>query len=272
MNETTYRLLAADEPAPITVYNIDGRSPFLIVVDHAGNAIPRSLDGLGICETECERHIAWDIGIAAVSRLVADALDATLVQQNYSRLVIDCNRPPGSETSIPETSELTSIPGNIDLSEAWRAARFSEIFRPYHDRIASELDRRRQAGQPAVLIAMHSFTPVYMGVARPWQCSMLYNRDPRFARVLMALLNREDGILVGDNEPYSVTDAMDYTIPVHGERRGLLHVEIEIRQDLIADDSEQRMWGARLARLLPEAYQKLAAASVPIKRSASERS
>jgi predicted N-formylglutamate amidohydrolase len=119
---------------------------------------------------------------------------------------------------------------------------------------------------------MHSFTPVFMGVARPWHCSMLYNREPRFARVLMALLKREDRILVGDNEPYSVTDAMDYTIPVHGERRGVLHVEIEIRQDLIADDSGQRMWGARLARLLPEAYQTLAVASVPIKCSVPERS
>ena len=267
MNETTYSLLATDESAPITVHNANGRSPFLIVVDHASNAIPRSLGGLGIPETECERHIAWDIGIAAVSRFVADALDATLVQQNYSRLVIDCNRPLGSESSIPETSELTSIPGNVGLSEARKAVRFREIFRPYHDRIATELDQRRQAGRPAVLIAMHSFTPVFMGVARPWHCSMLYNREPRFARVLMALLKREDGILVGDNEPYSVTDAMDYTIPVHGERRGLLHVEIEIRQDLIADDSGQRMWGARLARLLPEAYQTLAVASVPIKRS-----
>jgi predicted N-formylglutamate amidohydrolase len=272
MNETTYSLLATDESAPFTVHNADGRSPFLIVVDHAGNAIPRSLDGLGISETECERHIAWDIGIAPVSRFVADALGATLVQQNYSRLVIDCNRAPGSETSMPETSELTSIPGNVRLTEAMKAARFREIFRPYHDRIASELDRRRQAGQPAVLIAMHSFTPVYLSVARPWHCSMLYNRDPRFARVLMALLNHEEGIRVGDNEPYSVTDAMDYTIPVHGERRGLLHVEIEIRQDLIADDSGQRMWGARLARLLPEAYQTLAAANAPSKRSARERS
>jgi predicted N-formylglutamate amidohydrolase len=261
-------LLAADEPAPITVHNANGRSPFLIVVDHAGNAMPRSLKGLGVPEPERERHIAWDIGIAAVSRLVADALDATLVQQNYSRLVIDCNRPPGSETSIPKTSELTSIPGNVDLSEAWKALRLREIFRPYHDRIATELDQRRQAGRPAVLIAMHSFTPVFMGVARPWHCGMLYNRDSRLADVLMALLKREDGLLVGDNEPYSVTDAMDYTIPVHGERRGLLHVEIEIRQDLIADDSGQRVWGARLARLLPEAYQTLAAASAPIERSA----
>jgi predicted N-formylglutamate amidohydrolase len=265
-----YSLLAADESAPITVHNADGQSPLLFVVDHASNAIPRSLGGLGVPEHECERHIAWDIGIAAVSRFVADALDATLVQQNYSRLVVDCNRPPGSETSIPETSELTSIPGNIGLSASLKAARLREIFRPYHDRIAVELDRRRQAGRPAVLIAMHSFTPVFMGVVRPWHCSMLYNRDPRLARLMIALMTREEGIIVGDNEPYSVTDDIDYTIPEHGERRGLLHVEIEIRQDLIADKRGQRIWGARLARLLSQAHQSLAVAGTPMKRSVPE--
>jgi predicted N-formylglutamate amidohydrolase len=167
MNEMPDSLLAADEPAPVTVHNENGLSPFLIVADHAGNCMPRALGRLGISETDCERHIAWDIGIAAVSRLVADALDATLVQQNYSRLVIDCNRAPGSEESIPEISERTPVPGNIGLSEGGKAARVREIFRPYHDRIESELDRRRQAGRPAALIAMHSFTPVFMGVARP---------------------------------------------------------------------------------------------------------
>ena len=257
MNEMPDSLLAADEPAPVTVHNENGRSPFLIVADHAGNSMPRALGRLGVPETECERHIAWDIGIAAVCRLVADALDATLVQQNYSRLVIDCNRTPGSETSIPEISELTPVPGNIGLSEGRKAARVREIFRPYHDRIETELDRRRQAGRPAALIAMHSFTPVFMGVARPWHAGVLYNRDPRFAHLLMALLKREEGLVVGDNEPYSVTDASDYTIPVHGERRGLHHVAIEIRQDLIADDKGQRAWGALLARLLPQAYQEL---------------
>ena len=174
------------------------------------------------------------------------------MQQNYSRLVIDCNRTPGSETSIPEISELTPVPGNIGLSEGQKAARVREIFRPYHDRIETELDRRRQAGQPAALIAMHSFTPVFKGVARPWHAGVLYNRDPRFAHLLMALLKREDGLVVGDNEPYSVTDASDYTIPVHGERRGLHHVAIEIRQDLIADDKGQRAWG-RAARALAAA-------------------
>jgi predicted N-formylglutamate amidohydrolase len=260
MNETPDSLLAADDPAPVTVHRENGASPFLIVADHAGNSMPRSLGRLGVPETECERHIAWDIGIAAVCRLMADALDATLVQQNYSRLVIDCNRTPGSETSIPNISEFTPVPGNVGLSERSKAAREREIFRPYHDRIESELDRRRHAGRPAALIAMHSFTPIFKGVPRPWHAGVLYHRDPRFAHLLMALMRREAGLVVGDNEPYSVTDASDCTIPVHGERRGLHHVAIEVRQDLIADDNGQRAWGRLLARLLPQAYQELTAA------------
>jgi predicted N-formylglutamate amidohydrolase len=260
MNEMPDGLLAADEATPVTVHNENGRSPFLIVADHAGNSMPRALRRLGLSETERERHIAWDIGIAAVCRLVADTLDGTLVQQNYSRLVIDCNRTPGSEASIPKMSELTPIPGNMALSEDQKAARIREIFRPYHDRIEIELDRRRQAGRPAALIAMHSFTPVFKGVARPWHAGVLYNRDPRFAHLFMPLLKREEGLVIGDNEPYSVTDASDYTIPVHGERRGLHHVAIEVRQDLIADDKGQRAWGPLLARLLAQAYLDLVAA------------
>src|SRR5665647_2243435 len=254
MNEMWDSLLAADEPAPVTVHNENGLSPFLIVDDHGGNVIPRALRGLGVSEAERQRHIAWDIGIAAACRQLADALDATLIQQNYSRLVIDSNRPPGSKESIPDISEATPVPGNIGVSEAQKAARVREIFRPYHDRIESELDRRRQAGRPAALIAMHSFTPVFMDVGRPWHAGVLYNRDPRFAHLLIALLKREEGLLVGDNEPYDVNDATDYTIPVHGERRGLHHVAIEIRQDLIAEERGQSEWAERLARLLPLAY------------------
>jgi predicted N-formylglutamate amidohydrolase len=254
MSETPDGLLMADETMPVTVHNENGRSPFLIVADHAGNSMPRALRRLGLSETERGRHIAWDIGIAAVCRLVADTLDGTLVQQNYSRLVIDCNRAPGAEASIPKISELTPIPGNVALSEDQKATRVREIFRPYHERIEIELDRRRQAGRPAALIAMHSFTPVFKGVARPWHAGVLYNRDPRFAHLLMPLLKREGGLVIGDNEPYSVTDASDYTIPVHGERRGLHHVAIEVRQDLIADDKGQRAWGLMLARLLAQAY------------------
>jgi predicted N-formylglutamate amidohydrolase len=242
------------------VQNEHGRSPFLIVADHAGNSIPRALGRLGVSETECERHIAWDIGSGAVCHIVADALDATVIQQNYSRLVIDCNRTPGSEPSIPKTGEFTPVPGNVGLSEDRKATRAREIFRPYHDRIEAELDLRRKAGRPDALIAMHSFTPVFKGLARPWHVGVLYNRDTRFAHLLMALLKRKEGLVVGDNEPYGVTDASDYTIPVHGERRGLPHVAIEVRHDLIANDNGQRAWAPLLARLLPQSYQELMAA------------
>ena len=126
MNETLDKLLGADEPAPVAVHNESGLSPFLIVADHAGNFVPRALGRLGVPEAELERHIAWDIGIAGVCRLLADELDATLLQQNYSRLVIDCNRVPGSETSIPEISELTPVPGNIGFPGGLNAMRVAD--------------------------------------------------------------------------------------------------------------------------------------------------
>jgi predicted N-formylglutamate amidohydrolase len=176
MNETLNRLLAADEPPPFTVDNQPGRSPLLIVADHAGKHFPRRLGQLGLSDAECERHIAWDIGIGAVCRRLGQALNAVVVRQNYSRLVIDCNRMPGSGTSIAELSELTTMPGNIGLSERDKLARVREIFQPYHDRIAGELDRRREAGRPTALISAHSFTPVFKTETRPWHVGVLYNR------------------------------------------------------------------------------------------------
>ena len=256
------RLLAVDEPPPFTVDNETGTSPLLIVADHAGKQFPRRLGQLGLSDAEAGRHIAWDIGIGAVCRLLGQALGAVVIRQNYSRLVIDCNRTPGSETSIAELSELTTVPGNIGLSERDKLARVREIFQPYHDRIAGELDRRREAGRPTALISAHSFTPVFKTETRPWHVGVLYNRDRRFAQLLMELLHREEGLVVGDNEPYSVTDASDYTIPVHGEQRGLHHVALEIRQDLIADEAGQRTWAALFARLLPQAYQRLTSVQV----------
>jgi predicted N-formylglutamate amidohydrolase len=250
-------LIGDDEPAPVTVINAAGSSPLLIVADHAGNRIPRALGTLGVSDVERARHIGWDIGIAPVCRMLADALDACLIQQNYSRLVIDCNRPPGSEQSMPVISELTPIPGNVDLSEADKAARIAEIFTPYHAAIGKELDRRKHGGLPVALIAMHSFTPSYKGISRPWHAGVLYNRDARFAQRLRLLLERETGLVVGDNEPYSVDDFTDHTIPVHGERRALHHIAIEIRQDLITEAAGQTEWAERLARLLPLAYREL---------------
>jgi predicted N-formylglutamate amidohydrolase len=257
MNVMPKKLLAADEPSPVLVHNAEGKSPFLLVADHAGNLIPRALGRLGVAETELKRHIAWDIGIAGLGRALSGALDATLIQQNYSRLVIDCNRPLEAETSIPDISEQTPIPGNAGVDDASKAARAGEIFWPYHERIEAELDRRQQTDRPVAVISLHSFTPVYKGAKRPWHASVLYNRDARFAHRLMTLLNAEEGLFVGDNAPYFVSDTSDYTIPVHAERRGLYHVLVEIRQDLIGDEAGQRAWALRLARLLPLAYGEL---------------
>jgi len=247
------RLLADDEPAPFTVENAQGRSPFVLICDHAGRRIPRKLGTLGVDESELERHIAWDIGARGVASHMAQRLDAILIAQTYSRLVIDCNRPLGAPTSITPRSERTDVPGNHDLSPADRAARASEIFVPYHARITEELDRRRAIAMPTVLISMHSFTPVFHDVARPWHVGMLYQRDTRVAHVLLELIRAEGEWVVGDNEPYAVSDGTDYAIPVHGEQRGLPHAEIEVRQDLIADESGQRAWAERLAGWLVRA-------------------
>ena len=255
----TSSLLAADDVPPVSVFNAEGSSAFLIVADHAGNVFPRALGKLGINAPDQERHIAWDLGIGGVCRTLADLLHATLIQQNYSRLVIDCNRPRGAPDSIPPVSDGTLVPGNAGLSPAERTARKAEIFDPYHARITAELDRRQAASRPTVLIAMHSFTPVFRGVARPWQVGMLYHRDARLARALLATLRQDRSLIVGDNEPYAVSDATDWTIPHHGERRGILHVGIEIRQDLIAQPEGQAEWAERMATALPLALAKCAA-------------
>jgi predicted N-formylglutamate amidohydrolase len=203
------------------------------------------------------RHIAWDIGIAAVGRRLSRLLDAAVILQTYSRLVIDCNRDPNVPSSIPEISETTEIPGNRGLGKEARAARVEAIFRPYHNTIAAALDRRAAETRESVLVALHSFTPEFKGVSRPWQVAVLFNHDRRLAHSLAELLRAEGNLFVGENEPYAVSDLTDYTVPVHGERRGLPHVEIEIRQDLIADSAGQKEWAERLARLLPTAYARL---------------
>lgn len=243
-------LLAADEPPPVIERHADGASPFLLTCDHYGRAIPRALGDLGLPAGERERHIAWDIGIAGVAERVSQALDAHMIAQRYSRLVIDCNRPFASPSSVPRISEATRIPGNEHLGPDAIAARRRDIFAPYHDRIAQVLDQRIRDTRPTVLVALHSFTPVYAGVARPWHIGTLYQRDTRLPPLLLKALRAEPGLVVGDNQPYAVSDATDYTIPVHGEARGLVNSGIEIRQDQIADDAGQQAWADRLSRIL----------------------
>jgi predicted N-formylglutamate amidohydrolase len=254
-------LLSPDELTPFGLQGRERRSPFFIVCDHAGRLLPRALGTLGLSEAELGTHIAWDIGAGGVARRLAAALDACVVWQRYSRLVIDCNRPLQAVDSIAVRSERTVVPGNQNITAGEAESRARAIFHPYHEAIRGALDQREREGRPTVLVAMHSFTPAFLDVARAWHVGVLYNRDARLARRLLEMLRRERDLVVGDNEPYAVTDFSDFTIIHHGERREIPHVELELRQDLIAEEAGQRAWAERLARLLIDAVGSLPAPS-----------
>jgi predicted N-formylglutamate amidohydrolase len=248
----TALLLGRNEVAPVHELQDTGRSPFLFTCDHYGRLIPRSLGDLGLPEEELTRHIAWDIGIAGVAEALSQQLDAHLIAQRYSRLVIDCNRPPEAASSIPIISEATIIPGNDGIAREAAALRRRLIFDTYHQRIDEVIEQRLSDNRPTVLVSLHSFTPVYAGIRRPWHIGTLYHRDTRLPPRLLKHLRAEADLVVGDNEPYAVSDLTDYTIPEHGEKRQLMNSGIEIRQDLIADPAGQQQWAERLARILGE--------------------
>jgi len=253
-----YKLLDPDEPGPVLEERRHGVSNFVIVVDHASRRIPRRLGNLGLPAAELERHIAWDIGALGVARRVSAVLDAPLVAQNYSRLVIDCNRDPKVPSSIPVIGESIEIPGNIGLEAEQLTARRVEIFEPYHQRIRALLDERLASGRPTILIAQHSMTDVFKGVRRQMHAAVLYNRDRRFAELILDRLRAEPYLEIGDNQPYFVSDETDYTVPRHAEARALPHVEVEIRQDLLRDEAGQTEWAQRMIRVLREAEQAFA--------------
>ncbi|WP_316195331.1 N-formylglutamate amidohydrolase [Bradyrhizobium sp. SZCCHNRI3052] len=248
----THRLLQPDEVPPVLERNADGASALFFTCDHYGRLLPRALGDLGLPESELERHIAWDIGIAGVAEAVSRALDAHLIAQRYSRLVIDCNRSPKAPNAIPMISERTTIPGNEGLTHEDAELRRRAIFDPYHDRITEVLDARKAAGRPTILVSLHSFTPVYAGIARPWHIGTLYQHDRVLPPLLLRALRAEPDLVVGDNQPYAVGDGTDYTIPVHGEARGLINSGIEIRQNEIAEPEGQQRWAERLVRVLGE--------------------
>lgn len=236
-------LLGPGDPPPFAVANPNGRAPVVLVCDHASNAIPAALGQLGLGPAELAQHIAWDIGAARVARLLAARLDAPAVLAGFSRLVIDCNRSPGDPTSIAEVSDGIFIPGNRNLDDAAAEVRLNEVFWPYHHAITRMLTHRWRHGHghaPA-LIAIHSFTPVMNGFRRPWQLGVLWNRDPRLAGLLIARFRVDPELCVGDNEPYSGRE-VGFTMDAHGGAAGLPHVEVEIRQDLIADDAGVERW------------------------------
>lgn len=242
---------AVRDPPPVSVENEAGASPILLVCEHASRFIPARYGGLGLGEADLARHIAWDIGAAELSRALSRSLDATLVLGGYSRLLVDCNRPLSSPTLMPVVSETTPIPGNEGIDDAERARRIEGIFAPFQAAVAARLDARAAAGRRSVVVGVHSFTPVFKGVARPWHAGVLYGRAEAFGERLLAALGGPSPTLAA-NEPYRV-DAEDYTVPVHGDARGLDAVLLEVRNDLIATGDGVRAWADRLAAALPRA-------------------
>jgi predicted N-formylglutamate amidohydrolase len=245
-------LLAAGDPCPVIVTNAGAPGPLLLLGDHAGRAIPAGLERLGLGDAELDLHIAWDIGVAGLGAHLSRLLDACFVSQAYSRLVVDCNRKPGAAGSVAQVSDGVRIPGNLDLFDAARAQRLDAIYRPYQQAIGEAIDVRL-ATRP-ILVSLHSFTPSMNGFDRPWHLGVLHRGDSPFSETVLAALRARLGDAVGDNEPYRM-DETDNTVPLHADPRGLDYLELEVRQDLLADPAGQ----AAMANLLgPVLLQALA--------------
>jgi predicted N-formylglutamate amidohydrolase len=256
--------LDPDDPPAFEIVNATGAGSAVLVCDHASNRIPRRLGTLGLAPEQLADHIGWDPGAAEAARRLSAHLDAPLVTSGYSRLVIDCNRPLDNAASIAEQSAGVPVPGNLGLTAQVRATRVETLFRPYHEAIYRLLDAR--ANRPSLLLSIHSFTPVLNGERRPWPVGVSHWRDRRFAALMWkALASRVDGT-VGDNEPYPIEEAVDYTVPAHGEGRGLHAVMIEIRNDGLRTTAQIDAWAERLAA----AYREIEAQAVNLGRSRAD--
>ena len=247
-------LLGPRDPRTVSLVNPTGASPFLLIGDHAGRAIPEALGELGLSQEDRVRHIAWDIGVQALGEAMAGSLNAVFIAQTWSRLVIDCNRDPERPDAIPEVSDGSTIAGNADLTPEERAARIHEIHTPYQEAIAAELRRRSDEGRETILVALHSFTPRMGGFDRPWDAGVLHDDgDTTFALSMLKHMKATPGLTIGDNEPYRM-DGIDYTVPRHAFSAGLPYVELEIRQDHLRTDEGVAEWSDRLRAWLQHAH------------------
>jgi predicted N-formylglutamate amidohydrolase len=243
----TARSAAEEAYEAVRVSNRNGASPYLLVCDHASNFIPACFGTLGLEDSELSRHIAWDPGALPVIRRMAEALDATLIESCVSRLVIDCNRPLDAPDLISPVSETTVVPGNENLTEAQRQERIALSWQPFHDTIEEVIAERLVKGMETRLVSVHSFTPVYKGVSRPWHIGIIHDEDDSLAAPMIDALKAVDGMTVGVNEPYSPADRVYFTLERHGRARGLACAMIEIRNDEIRDETGQCKWADLLA-------------------------
>lgn len=228
----------------------EGSSRFVFFCDHASNFIPAHLHDLGLPASELERHIAWDIGAAGITETLSEIFDAPAILCNTSRLVIDCNRQLSAPDLIPECSDGTRIPGNCSLNESDKAIRIARWFQPYHDAGESILRERESNSFPTIVVSIHSMTACLAGQSRPWEIALSSHLDRSLTEPVLAALRRPGDVVVGDNQPYDLDPNVDYTIPFHAIRRGLPHLQVEFRQDLVADAKAQRDWAIRFAQAL----------------------
>ena len=242
----------------VEVWNAAGAGDFVVVCEHASNAVPEEFAGLGLSADLLAGHIAWDPGALGVARRIAEILDAALVAQRVSRLLYDCNRPPEATSAVPEVSEIHAVPGNTGLTEEARAARAARFYEPFRATLASCLDARLAEGRPPVLLTVHTFTPVYKGVRRDTGIGILHDRDRRFADALLECVRRREGLAIHRNRPYGPKDGVTHTLAVQALPRGLLNAMIEIRNELVADDASQREMAAWLAGCALAARERLA--------------
>jgi predicted N-formylglutamate amidohydrolase len=235
---------------PVRLENPDGAGPFVIVCDHASNRLPREYGTLGLSADALLSHIAWDPGALPVSRALSAMLDAPLLWPDASRLIVDCNRDPGAPDLIVAESEGRAVPGNLDVGEPERVRRLGAVHVPYHEAIDRCLEGRTGSGRATAVVAVHSFTPVYLGRSRPWQIGIVFDDDRRLSDPLVDALAADPALNVGVNQPYSPADRVYYTLTRHARSRDLPAVMIEIRNDVIADAAGQRAWADRLGAIL----------------------
>lgn len=241
-----HRPAASGRLEPVRISNEGGRSPFVFVCEHASNFLPPQYGTLGLPAEAMLQHIAWDPGALPVAKALSARLDAALIESRVSRLAIDCNRPLDAVDLIPALSETTVIPDNENLTVVEREARVALSWRPFHDALAALVDRRLKAGRETWLVSIHSFTPVYRGVSRPWQIGILHDSDTRLSTPMIAALEALGDVVVGDNEPYSPADRVYFTLERHARSRGLPCAMIEIRNDEIRDEPGQSRWAELL--------------------------
>lgn len=249
-HENAPQILGTSDTSPVEVANAFGKGAFVLGCEHAGNCIPEKLGTLGLSKAELNRHIAFDIGAARLTELLSDSLDSPAIFQRYSRLVYDCNRTVDHPGAFVVDADGSHVSGNVNLSDAEKMARERAIYRPFHGQASEVIERRRRNAERFAYIAVHSFNETVRGQQRPWHIGMIYNQQPAMSMHLIKWFRDNTEYVVGDNEPYSPVDAVDHTIRVQAEIRNIPYTMIEVRNDLLRDETGIHHWADLIAQAL----------------------